>query len=381
MKKAIYGFSGDPITFGHIDIIKRALSIFGELVIGIGNNPTKKYFFNQEERRKIAEESLKYLPNIKVVSFKGLLVDYAYENNIKTVIRGIRNSEDLNYELMLHQVGESQRQNIDTIYLPARQELMHISSGAVKALQLEQGLIHEYVPLYAKQRLEEKLSNQIILSITGEIGVGKSYISHKFKEIGKSKGVAVHLIDIDKIGHQILGTLKEPLYVKFRNEISDEFGENIKTKDGFIDRQELGKIIFNSPENLERFNNTIYKPMLLKLRRELYGKQGIVLLDTALISESRMSYLSNNNVILVTADKEIQKQRLLERRYSNHQIENRIESQYTSELKENMIRDCIAKDFHGKLWKLNNSEKGNERQILDLFEEIINEMEIKKHSM
>ena len=138
MNKAIYGFSGDPITFGHIDIIKRAVSIFGELIVGIGVNPTKKYFFTLEERKQIAEESLRFLPNVKVIAFKGLLVDYAYENNIKTVIRGIRNSEDLNYELMLHQVGESQRQNIDTIYFPAKQEMMHISSGAVKALQLEQ---------------------------------------------------------------------------------------------------------------------------------------------------------------------------------------------------------------------------------------------------
>ena len=99
-KKAIYGFSGDPITYGHIDIIKRALKVFGELIIGIGVNPAKKYFFNLEERRVIAERSLQGLSGVTVIAFKGLLVDYAYENNIGTIIRGVRNSEDLNYELM-----------------------------------------------------------------------------------------------------------------------------------------------------------------------------------------------------------------------------------------------------------------------------------------
>ncbi len=380
MKKAIYGFSGDPITYGHIDIIKRSLSIFGELIVGIGVNPTKKYFFTLEERREIAEKSLKYLPNVEVISFKGLLVDYAYENNIKTVIRGIRNSEDLNYELMLHQIGESQKQNIDTIYFPARQELMHISSGAVKALQLEQGLIHEYVPLFAKQKLEERISKQHILSITGEIGVGKSYVSNKLKEVGVSKGVDVHIIDIDKIGHKILGELEESLYQKFRNEVAVKFGKGVLNSNKFIDRKALGQIIFNSPEKLEEFNSLLYKPLLLKLRRELYGKKGLILLDTALISESKMNYLSNNNVILVTSDKNVQKQRLIDRGYTNIQIENRMDSQFTNGLKENMIKKCIEKDYHGNLWKVDNSEMGNDTLIEQLFEDILVSMKIKKHS-
>lgn len=376
MNKVIYGFSGDPITYGHIDIIKRALSIFGELIVGIGVNPAKKYFFNLEERREIAEESLKFLENIEVISFKGLLVDYAYENNIKTVIRGIRNSEDLNYELMLHQIGDSQKQNVDTIYFPASQGLMHISSGAVKALQLEQGLIHEFVPLYTKQKLEEKISNQSIISITGEIGSGKSYISQRIKEIGKSKNVEVHIIDIDKIGHQILGELKEPLYVNFRKEVARKFDLEIDSPNGFIDRRELGKIIFNSLDRLSEFNNLLYKPLLLKLRRELYGKRGLIILDTALISESKMSYLSNNNVILLSVEKEEQKRRLKLRGYSDSQIESRLNSQYTYAKKEDKLMESIKEGYHGKLWKFDNSKSNNDIEVLGLFDKIIEKMKI-----
>lgn len=376
MKKVIYGFSGDPITFGHIDIIKRALNVFGELIVGIGMNPAKKYFFSLEERKEIAEQSLKSLPNIKVVAFRGLLVDYAYEHNISTIIRGLRNSEDLNYELMLHQIGESQKQKIDTIFFPARQELMHVSSGAAKALQLEQGFIHEYVPLFTKQKLEERLSKQYILGITGEIGVGKSYVCQQIATIGKEKELDVHIIDIDKIGHQILGELTEPLYQSIRNNIADVFGKELLNKDGFIDRQTLGKIIFNNQEKLFQFNNLLYKPLLLKLRRELYGKRGLIILDSALISESKMNYLSNNNIILVEADKNVQKERLIKRGYTDAQIQNRMNSQHTSSFKEQMIQESIQKDHHGHLWKIDNSADGNQENILELILNIRNHLNL-----
>src|SRR6476659_3693204 len=123
MRKAIYAFSGDPITFGHLDIIERAAKVFDELVVAIGVNPAKKYLFTLEERTALAKKATCHIPNIKVVYFKGLLVDYAYENNIQTIIRGLRNSEDFNFELMFHQVGESQKVNIDTFFIPSRQEL------------------------------------------------------------------------------------------------------------------------------------------------------------------------------------------------------------------------------------------------------------------
>ena len=376
MQKAIYGFSGDPITKGHIDIIERALAVFGELTIGIGVNPAKKYFFSHEERKNLAEESLKYLSGIKVIAFKGLLVDYAYENNIKTVIRGIRNSEDLNYELMLYQIGESQKLGIDTVFFPARQQLMHISSGAAKALQIEQGLIHQYVPLCVKQKLEERLSKQFIISITGQVGSGKSFISRQFEAIGKSQGLMVHHIDIDRIGHQILGELTESLYQSLRTEIANQFGAQLQSPDGFIDRKALGKIIFSDQSKLQQFNNLIYKPLILRLRRELYGKKGLIILDSALIAESDMSYLSNNNIILVEVDSTVQNERLVNRGYTQQQIINRLNSQYTIELKEEMIKKSIEANNYGTLWRIENSIAERPESIQQLFTKIISDLSI-----
>ena len=377
MKKVMYGFSGDPITKGHIDVIERALHVFGSLIVGIGMNPAKKYFLSLEERRLLAEESLQHLENITVVSFRGLLVDYSYENSIDTIIRGIRNSEDLNYELMLFQIGSSQKLNIDTIFFPASQDLIHVSSGAVKALQLEQGLIHEYVPLCVKQKLEAKLSAQHLISITGEIGSGKSFVSQHLKKIGISKGIDVFVVDIDKIGHQILGELTESLYQNLRKEIAATFGDHLLQADGFINRQALGKIIFSDQEKLKAFNSIIYKPLLVRLRRDIYGKRGLIILDSALIAESEMSYLSNNNIVLIKVQEEIQKQRLIDRGYSREQIENRLVSQYNATLKETMILKNIEKDNFGKIWSIDNSQENLEIDYENLFDSIFESLEIK----
>ena len=173
-KKAMYAFSGDPITYGHIDIIARASSAFDHVVAGIGANPDKKYMFNLEERTEMAKRSLTRFKNVEVASFQGLLVDYAYEQGIEVIVKGVRNAADFDYENVLHEVGVSQKLGIDTHILFARPELAHVSSSAVKSIQKEQGLIHEYVPLYVKQCLEARMSEQYIVGVTGEIGAGKS---------------------------------------------------------------------------------------------------------------------------------------------------------------------------------------------------------------
>ncbi|MFN3405360.1 MAG: pantetheine-phosphate adenylyltransferase [Cytophagaceae bacterium] len=375
MKKAIYAFSGDPITYGHIDVIERASKVFDELIVGIGINPSKKYLFALEERTLLAEKALSKFPNVKVTSFRGLLVDFAYENNIPVIIRGLRNGEDFNFELMLHQIGETQRMNIDTFFLPSRQEMAHISSGAAKALQMEQGLIHEYVPLNVKQKLEERLSGQYIIGITGEIGAGKSYVSEQFKELGLKAGIPVHRIDLDTIGHEILENLSEPVFVKLRETLIEEFGQEIKLENGFINRKALGKIVFSDLSKLERLKSILYKPLLLRLRRSLYGKRGLILLDAALLAESRMAYLCNNKVILVKTSKELQIKRLKQRTYSDEQIHSRIQSQYSYEKKLQFLEKEIEDKGCGVIFHIDNSNE-NEGNIRSVFEQVISEIKL-----
>ena len=376
MKRAIYAFSGDPITYGHINIIKRAANFFDEVVAGIGVNPGKSYMFTLEERTEMAQKALKDLRNVTVTSFEGLLVDYAYEQDIPVIIKGVRNAADFDYERTLKEVGDSQRAGIETHILFAKPELAQVSSSAVKAIQKDSGAIHEYVPLNVKQNLEARMSGQYILGITGEIGSGKSYVSKKLEEIGKQKKIPTYYIDLDKIGHQILGGLQEPGYQKIRDEISLIFGAEIRTPDGKIDRKALGNIVFNDPEKLKKLNSIMHEPILLRLRREIYNKKGLFLLEAALFAESGITYLCNNNVVLVGVDKESQKSRLTKKRgMSPEQIERRIASQYNCEQKQQILERSMQMDNHGKLWTIDNSDNSDPAQLIALFNNIITHMD------
>jgi pantetheine-phosphate adenylyltransferase len=371
MKKAIYSFSGDPITYGHIDIIKRASIAFDNVIVGIGINPDKKYMFNLEERTEMAKKAVDNIPNVRVSSFQGLLVDYAFECEVDVIVKGVRNAADFGYENVLHQIGESQKLGIDTHILFAKPELAHISSSAVKEIQKNQGLIHEYVPLNVKQALEERISSQYILGVTGEPAVGKSYIYQKLEELGKVSKLEVHNIELDHIGHQIFGELKQPKYEEIRKQIAKTFGEQVREKDGSINRKKLGEIVFNDYQELSKLNDIMHTPLLVRLRRELYGKKGLILLNAALIAESDMSYLCNNNVLLISANKDIQKERLLKRDLSEKQINRRLSSQFNFQEKQNKLQERIKKDNYGNIWTFNNSNNSKLEGINTTFHQIL----------
>ena len=103
MKAAIYPGSFDPVTYGHLDVIKRAADIFDELTVSVLNNTAKTPLFSVDERVKILEEATKDLPNVKVDSFSGLLIDYAKSKDIHVAIRGLRAITDFEYELQIAQ--------------------------------------------------------------------------------------------------------------------------------------------------------------------------------------------------------------------------------------------------------------------------------------
>jgi len=375
MTKAIYAFSGDPITYGHIDIISRAARHFEHVVIGIGVNPGKSYTFTLEERAEMARKSLVKVPNVDVVAFEGLLVDYAYKNGISVIVKGVRTPQDYDYEKMLHQLGDTQKLGIETFLLFAKPELAHVSSTAVKAMQKEYGMIHELVPLYVKQSVEARLSGQYIIGITGEPGAGKSYVGKKFEEMGEENGIPVHNIELDSIGHKVLEA--GPCYENVRKQIAEAFGKEVQKDDGSIDRKVLGDVVFNDPAKLERLNQIMYLPLLTGLREELRGKKGLILVNAALIAEASLGYLCNNNVLVVGVAKEVQRERLSARGYSSEQIERRVASQYSFDEKVTALNVAKEKEGQGIVWQLDNSIKGNDEAIRHKFDEIVKYMVVR----
>jgi pantetheine-phosphate adenylyltransferase/dephospho-CoA kinase len=370
MTRALYALSGDPITHGHLDIIQRAAKAFDQLIVAIGINRLKNYLFSLEEREEMARRSLANLKNVKVVSFTGLLVDFAYENNVDVIVKGVRTNQDFEYEHNLHLMSESQRLGIDTFLLFTKPELSHISSSAVKEIQKDQGLIQDYVSPYVKQCLEKKLSEQYIIGLTGEIGSGKSYVGELLVKMARKDHLPVHNIELDILAQQIQEDLNEEKYELVRQEIIKNFGQKVCKKEGGIDRKALGEIVFADSQKLTKLNEIMHTPILVRLRKELKNKKGLVILNAALLAETRMMDLSNYNLILLDVNEKTQEQRLIKRGLNKDQIKRRLASQYDFAKKKKIIEQAISKHQHGRLFILENSLMNNEEKIATLWQDL-----------
>ena len=157
MKAAIYPGSFDPVTFGHLDIIRRAASIFDELTVSVLNNTQKTPLFSVEERVKILEEATKDLPNVKIDSFSGLLIDYAKSKDVHVAIRGLRAITDFEYELQTAQTNSMlSKGELDTMFLTTRLEYAYLSSSSVKEIAQFHGDVSQCVPDFVARLLYEK---------------------------------------------------------------------------------------------------------------------------------------------------------------------------------------------------------------------------------
>lgn len=157
MKKAIYPGSFDPITYGHIDIIKRASSMFDELVVCVLDNKSKSPLFSVEERVKMIREVTAELNNVKVDSYSGLLIDYAKEKDIKVSIRGLRAITDFEYELQIAQTNRLiSNGRLDTVFLTTSLEYSYLSSSAVKEIASFGGDISVCVPKHVEELVVAK---------------------------------------------------------------------------------------------------------------------------------------------------------------------------------------------------------------------------------
>ena len=157
MKRAVYPGSFDPITYGHLDVIKRAALIFDELTVSVLNNKEKNPLFSVEERVKILEKAIKDFPNVKVDYFSGLLIDYARENNITVVIRGLRAITDFENELQIAQTNRVlSKEALDTMFMTTSLQYAYLSSSSVKEIASFGGDISQCVPGFVADMVYDK---------------------------------------------------------------------------------------------------------------------------------------------------------------------------------------------------------------------------------
>jgi len=145
MRRALFPGSFDPITLGHLDIIKRGVKLFDEVIVAIGVNSEKKYMFSLEDRKRFLEETFKDEPKVKIMTYKGLTIDFCKEINAQFILRGLRNPADFEFEKAIAHTNRK-LSKIETVFLLTAARTSYISSSIVREVIRNNGDYTVLVP-------------------------------------------------------------------------------------------------------------------------------------------------------------------------------------------------------------------------------------------
>ena len=157
---AVYAGSFDPITLGHVDIVRRGATLFDRVVIAVGQNPAKRYTFDLQERIRIIQSALSELDNVEVDSFDGLLVDYCVEVGANVILRGLRAVTDFEFEFKIGLANMDMAPDIQTVFLLSEPRMLFVSSSLVREIASHGGDIQRYVPEEAARALRARYDNK-----------------------------------------------------------------------------------------------------------------------------------------------------------------------------------------------------------------------------
>lgn len=378
MTKAVYPGSLDPITFGHIGAIRDTAEGFGEAIVAIGVNPAKNYMFSLAEREDLARKATAGIPGVTVTSFSGLLVHFLVRNNLNVIVRGVRNGQDLDDNLMQETIGRNQTlaRDLKAFYVPARPGQAFTSSTALKGVLKEQGDATGLAPLSTIHATQARMLGQYLYGVTGVSGAGKSSLSRKFVAIAAARGIPLVHIDLDKIGHAILSSEPDPLYEKIRQELKKAFGPQVLDENGFIIRKKLGEIVFGNPDKLKILNDLMHDAVFFRMNDMLRGRKGIFLIDAALLAETGRMSMVNNNIMLVEGDEAELARRLKDRDgLSDEQVQRRLSSQFTAAAKATIIEKSIADNHYGQLLRVKNDNL-SDREVEAAFDAMLRQVDL-----
>ncbi len=145
-KIAVFPGSFDPITLGHVNIVKRAAPLFDKIIVAIGTNTSKKYYFTFEQRKQWIEEIFKDYSNVETSAYQGLTVNFTKSVGANYLLRGVRNAADFDYEKTIAQLNKAMDAELETIIIISEPELSHISSTIVREILINGGDVSKFVP-------------------------------------------------------------------------------------------------------------------------------------------------------------------------------------------------------------------------------------------
>lgn len=157
-KSAIYPGSFDPVTYGHLDIIQRVISLFDHLLVAVVEHPVKPTLFCVKERVEMLRDVTQDLKNVEVSCFGGLLVDYAREKGVTIIIRGLRAISDFEHELQMALMNKRLYPEIDTIFMMTKETHLYLSSSIVKEIASLNGKVEKLVPEVVAKRLYKRFN-------------------------------------------------------------------------------------------------------------------------------------------------------------------------------------------------------------------------------
>ncbi len=155
--KVVYPGTFDPITMGHEDIVRRAASLFSEVIVAVASNPGKKPFFDLNERVEMASHVLKDCPNVKVIGFSGLLMQFVQDQGARVVIRGLRAASDFEYEFQLAGMNRKLYPQVESVFLTPSEQFMFISSSLWREVAMLGGDVTQFVSPHIQTCIDQKL--------------------------------------------------------------------------------------------------------------------------------------------------------------------------------------------------------------------------------
>ena len=158
---AIYAGTFDPLTLGHIDLIERSAEIFSKLILAVAISTKKNTLFTVEERLDMAGKAAEHLPNVEVVSFDGLLIDFARARNMDVLIRGLRAYSDFEHEFQMALTNREMAPELETLFMMPKEAHSYVSSSVVKEIAMLGGDPAEFVPDPVRDALAKKYAEQI----------------------------------------------------------------------------------------------------------------------------------------------------------------------------------------------------------------------------
>lgn len=371
-KKAIYALSADPLTYGHIDIARRAARMFDEVHLLLAVNREKKYTLALEVKERLCREVFAADKNILVRSYVGLVADYARTEAIPYLVRGLRSHDDLGMEMNLSEGNRSQYAKLETVLLLGRPEYAHLSSTMVKLILQENGDIRQFVPMNVQAAMEQYQRSQFRLCVTGSIASGKStLVSKLIDHIGK-KGKAVHHIDMDSVTHEAYESESPYYYEKFLPHFKARFGEAV-IKNERIDRKSLASALYKegSKEDWASLSNLIRPLLETGFRHHIGHLKGLIFISAAMAAEGDWLWHTSNHCLLVHCNASEQTKRLMKRDgISEEDAERKIHAGGSYEQKKQRIESIIERDGYGELLEADTSESVEEDLLENLSDKI-----------